>query len=76
MLSANAGIGGGRYEYSFVIEPDEYHNRVDNNFFTKRKAQWNLQTALEVVAWLKGNAPHKASELVESLDACVLHPIV
>jgi trehalose/maltose hydrolase-like predicted phosphorylase len=57
-----------RYEYSLVIGPDEYHDRVDNNFFTNRMAQWNLQTALEVLAWLKGYAPHKASELVERLD--------
>ncbi len=58
----------GRYEYSFVIGPDEYHDRVDNNFYTNRMAQWNLQTALEALAWLKDNAPRKMSELVERLD--------
>ena len=58
----------GRYEYTFVIGPDEYHDRVDNNFFTNRMAGWNLQTALETLAWLKDNAPQKASELVTRLD--------
>jgi kojibiose phosphorylase len=57
-----------RYEYNDVIGPDEYHEHVDNNAYTNRLAQWNLQTAFEVLTWLKQQAPEKASELVKDLD--------
>ena len=57
-----------RYEYNDVIGPDEYHEHVDNNAYTNRMAQWNLQTALEVLEWLKQRSPRKANELIESLD--------
>jgi len=58
----------GRYEYNDVIGPDEYHEHVDNDFFTNRMAQWNLQTALDVLDWLKTHAAAKAAELVDRLD--------
>lgn len=57
-----------RYEYTDVIGPDEYHEHVDNNYYTNRLAQWNLQTALEVLDWLKGHAPKRAAELAARLD--------
>ncbi|HET9588556.1 MAG TPA: glycoside hydrolase family 65 protein [Anaerolineales bacterium] len=57
-----------RYEYNDVIGPDEYHEHVDNNAYTNRLAQWNLQTALDILAWLKERAPDKANELIERLD--------
>ena len=58
----------GRYEYNDVIGPDEYHEHVDNNAYTNRLAQWNLQTALDMLEWLKQHAPDKADELIERLD--------
>jgi kojibiose phosphorylase len=57
-----------RYEYNDVIGPDEYHEHVDNNAYTNRLVQWNLQTSFEVLAWLKEHAPEKARELAERLD--------
>ena len=57
-----------RYEYNDVIGPDEYHEHVDNNAYTNRLAQWNLQTAFEVLAWLTEHAPEKAGELADRLD--------
>jgi len=57
-----------RYEYTDVIGPDEYHDHVDNNAYTNRMAQWNLQTALQTLDWLRAHAPQKAAELVERLD--------
>jgi trehalose/maltose hydrolase-like predicted phosphorylase len=57
-----------RYEYNDVIGPDEYHEHVDNNAYTNRLAQWNLQTALEVLEWLEQYAPEKANDLVARLD--------
>ncbi len=57
-----------RFEYRDVIGPDEYHEHVDNNAYTNRFAQWNLQTALEILAWLRGVAPERATALAEQLD--------
>ena len=48
-----------RYEYNDVIGPDEYHEHVDNNAYTNRMAQWNLQTALDMLEWLKEHAPQR-----------------
>ena len=57
-----------RYQIMDVIGPDEYHEHVDNNFMTNRMAQWNMQTGLELLEWLKECAPAKAAELVDRLD--------
>jgi trehalose/maltose hydrolase-like predicted phosphorylase len=57
-----------RYELNDVIGPDENHEHVDNNAYTNRMAQWNLQTALDAIAWLKEHASQKANELIERLD--------
>ena len=58
----------GRYEINDVIGPDEYHEHVNNNVFTNRMARWNLETALEVLAWLRREFPEKAAELEAHLD--------
>jgi trehalose/maltose hydrolase-like predicted phosphorylase len=57
-----------RYEYNDVIGPDEYHDHVNNNAYTNRMAQWNLQTALQLLDWLNTRAPAKAGALVSQLD--------
>lgn len=56
-----------RYEFNDVIGPDEYHDHVDNNFYTNRMAKWNLQTALDVLDWLRSHARAKADELTQRL---------
>ncbi|RMF33463.1 MAG: beta-phosphoglucomutase, partial [Chloroflexi bacterium] len=58
----------GCYEIRDVIGPDEYHERVDNNAFTNRMVQWHLETALEVLAWLRREHPDRAAELERRLD--------
>ena len=57
-----------RFEYNDVIGPDENHEHVDNNAYTNRMAQWNMQSGLDILEWLKEHAPDKAVELVERLD--------
>jgi kojibiose phosphorylase len=57
-----------RYQIMDVIGPDEYHDHIDNNAMTNRMAQWNLQTGLDLLEWLKAHAPAKAAELVDRLD--------
>lgn len=57
-----------RYDYTNVLGPDEYHDHVNNNAYTNRLAQWNLQTGLDTLAWLQKHAPNKATALVMTLD--------
>lgn len=59
--------GKKRYDYKDVIGPDENHEHVNNNAYTNRMAQWNIQLGLDLLDWLKTHAPHKAAELVERL---------
>jgi len=56
------------YEFNDVIGPDEYHDHIDNNFYTNRMAKWNLETALNVLEWLQVHAPQKAEELIQRLE--------
>lgn len=58
----------GCYEYCDVIGPDEYHDHVDNNFYTNYMARWNLDTALRALNWLRARAPYRAEELIRQLD--------
>lgn len=57
-----------RYEYTDVIGPDEYHDHVDNNAYTNYLARWHLQTALELIEWLKVHAPDRHANLVQRLE--------
>ncbi len=57
-----------RYEYNDVLGPDEYHDHVNNNAYTNRLAQWNLETAFSVLDWLKLNCPEKLADLTERLN--------
>ncbi|MGD2178236.1 MAG: glycoside hydrolase family 65 protein [Anaerolineae bacterium] len=58
----------GRYEITDVIGPDEHHEHVDNNAYTNRMARWNLEAALEVLAWLRREHAGKAAQLKFHLD--------
>lgn len=58
----------GYYEIRDVIGPDENHERVDNNAFTNRMAQWHLETALSVLEWLRHEGPEQAALLTRKLD--------
>ncbi|MCX7683079.1 MAG: glycoside hydrolase family 65 protein [Anaerolineae bacterium] len=57
-----------QYEINDVIGPDEYHEHVNNNAFTNRMAQWNLENALDILAWLRLTCPDKAAELETRLE--------
>ena len=56
------------YELNRVIGPDEFHEHVDNNVFTNRMAQWNLE---KVVGWynrLQKEYPKELATLGEKLN--------
>ncbi len=58
----------GKYHYRNVIGPDEYHDRIDDNAYTNHLAKWQLETALDVLAWLKREHPEEAAALIAALD--------
>ena len=55
------------YSIRDVIGPDEYHDHIDNNSYTNYMCRWQLQTALELLDWLRNNYPDKADELTRRL---------
>ena len=57
----------GRYEFTQVIGPDEYHENVDNSIFTNAMVRWHLRTALEVLTWLHESHPERAAALEAQL---------
>jgi len=60
--------GGHQYTFRDVIGPDEYHDHIDNNSFTNYIARWHLQTALQLLDWLKKTAPEKHQTLVTKMQ--------
>ncbi len=59
--------GASHYQITDVIGPDEYHEHVDNNFFTNYLVKWHLETALDVLRWLQEHDAAKATALTERL---------
>jgi trehalose/maltose hydrolase-like predicted phosphorylase len=57
----------GRYEISQQIGPDEYHENIDNSVFTNRMVVWHLQSALNLLDWLKQQAAEDYQRLVDQL---------
>ncbi len=57
----------GRYELSQQIGPDEYHENVNNSVFTNSVVRWHLQTALDLLDWLKKSYPEQAATLTINL---------
>jgi kojibiose phosphorylase len=57
----------GRYEYIRLLGPDEYHENVDNNFFTNYQARYVFERALELREMLASRAPEKLRELEHRL---------
>ena len=56
------------YEIDDVIGPDEWHEHVNNNVYTNYMAKWNIETALDILEWLRKTNPDKAQELAQKLE--------
>lgn len=57
-------MNGKQYEIHDVVGPDEYHERVNNNGYTNRMAQFTLRTASELL----GNKALISPKLWEKLN--------
>ncbi|MFP4210563.1 MAG: glycosyl hydrolase family 65 protein [Alkalispirochaeta sp.] len=60
-----------RYEIIRVLGPDEYHENVDNNFFTNFQARFAAAYAVEVYEWMAREA---VTELADLTDRIGLNP--
>jgi len=54
------------YEILHVIGPDEYHEDVNNNFYTNAMARWNIRAALATNEYLRARHPSEWARLVSS----------
>ena len=59
-----------RYEINDVIGPDEFHEHINNNFYTNYLAKWNIKIALKLTILLKEK--HKSEYLIISSKICLL----
>ncbi|MEW6229445.1 MAG: hypothetical protein AB1700_15370, partial [Bacillota bacterium] len=60
---ASYNASEGVYEILHVIGPDEYHEDVNNNFFTNVLARWNIRAALAVADYLMACHPSEWADL-------------
>ncbi|MCD6105352.1 MAG: glycoside hydrolase family 65 protein [Thermosipho sp. (in: Bacteria)] len=56
-----------RYEINDVIGPDEFHEHVNNNFYTNFLAKWNIEKAVEYLEVLKEEYPKEYEKIVEEV---------
>ena len=57
-----------QFEIIRVLGPDEYHENVDNNFFTNYQARFALEYAVEVSEWLRREEPGRWNGLQRQLN--------
>ncbi|MGE5592839.1 MAG: glycoside hydrolase family 65 protein [Betaproteobacteria bacterium] len=55
------------YEILHVIGPDEYHEDVNNNFYTNAMARWNVRAALATSVYLKVRHPSEWARLASAI---------
>ena len=62
------------YEIHDVVGPDEYHERVKNNAYTNKMAQFVLKSACDIIAYIKDGgkeanySDYDLDELLEKFD--------
>lgn len=54
------------YEILHVIGPDEYHEDVNNNFYTNAMARWNIRAALATCDYLRARHPSEWARLASA----------
>ena len=57
-----------RYEFIRLLGPDEYHENVDNNYFTNYQAQYVLERARELYLLLKEQHPDRLKSLEDKIN--------
>jgi len=60
-----------RYEFIRLLGPDEYHENVDNNFFTAYQARHAVDVAVQAYELLSAEAPEALRSLEERVEVDV-----
>ncbi|MDA3947648.1 MAG: glycoside hydrolase family 65 protein, partial [Spirochaeta sp.] len=55
------------YDVIRVLGPDEYHENVDNNFFTNFQFRFAAEYAVSLYNWMAEHAPDELSAIVERI---------
>jgi len=58
----------GLYHINFIIGPDEYHEKVDDNAFTNYLVNHNFEIAIKVYEWMKSEYSGNFSDLAEKIS--------
>ena len=64
----------GRYELVRVLGPDEYHENVDNNFFTNYQARFAADYAVRVYAQLAEHHPDDLQRIAAAIELDAAEP--
>mgnify|MGYP006266309211 CR=1 FL=1 len=57
-----------QFEFVRLLGPDEYHENVDNDFFTNFQARFVARTAGQLISMLRDTAPDRFKELCEKIQ--------
>ncbi|MBM7558249.1 glycoside hydrolase family 65 protein [Marinitoga litoralis] len=57
-----------RYEINDVIGPDEFHEHVNNNFYTNYLAKWNIIEALKYIKIIKEKFPESYEKISNKIN--------
>ncbi|WGS65079.1 glycoside hydrolase family 65 protein [Marinitoga aeolica] len=56
-----------RYEINEVIGPDEFHEHVNNNFYTNYLAKWNIDKAFYYLNILRNKYPYNYEKILKKI---------
>jgi trehalose/maltose hydrolase-like predicted phosphorylase len=61
--ASRARKGEGAYHIDKIEGPDEYHENVNDNFYTNIMAIWNIEAAMELNNYLSDSFPERCEQL-------------
>lgn len=65
--TSRSSRGERHFHLRAVVGPDEYHHSVNDNAYTNWMARFNLERAVEAVAWMRHEFPQAWGDLAERL---------
>ncbi len=72
--TSRASREGPRLHIRGVVGPDEYHHSVDDNAYTNHMARFNLERAVDAVAWMEARSPEAWEALAGRLGVSADEP--
>ena len=66
--ASRARKGDGSYHIDKIEGPDEYHEDVNDNFYTNIMAVWNIEKAIEICGYLNELSPERCEQLRKEIS--------